>query len=195
VAAQQTYTYTVKARDAAGNWTAATSGPVTTPAQGGGTTTITASDDVTIDQANPTVQPSATATRVSADGSPVNDALVQFKPVLPATCTTVTKVLLSVTAGNSVNNDSVRGGDFYLTDATGWGQSAVSWNTAPQRVGSPLFTQAAVALGQTVTVDLTGKVNLAGPFSIRIGNTSADAAQYYSKEGSATLGPRLSVTC
>ena len=198
VAAGQTYTYTVKAKDAAGNYSAASNAAtVTTPPDttGGATATTYATDDVTIDQTNPTAQPNATSSRLSADGSPVNDALMRFQPVLPADCITVTKVLLTMTVGNGTNNESVKGGDFYLTDATPWSQSAVSWDSAPQRLGSPVFTQGAVALGQTITVDLTGRVDLDAPFSLRIGNTSGDAAQYYSKEASATLGPRLSVTC
>ncbi len=52
-----------------------------------------------------------------------------------------------------------------------------------------------MTLGQSVTVELTGKVDVRAPFSIRIATTSGDAARYYSKEGSATLGPRLTVTC
>jgi hypothetical protein len=188
----------VKAKDAAGNATASASASVTTPAASGGggaTATSFASDDVTIDQTVPDTQPAATSTRLSADGSPVNDALIQFKPTLPAGCATVTKVLLSMTVGNSTNNESVKGGDFYLTDSTSWSQTAVTWNTAPQRVGAAFFSQAAVALGQTITLDLTGKVKATAPFSIRVGNSSGDAAAYYSKEGSATLGPRVEVTC
>jgi hypothetical protein len=197
VAAQQTYTYTVKAKDAAGNSTASNAATVTTPADsgGGGSSTTFASDDVTIDQTVPDAQPTATATKITADGSPVNDALIQFKPTLPAGCTTVTQVTLTLTVGNSTNNESVKGGDFYLTDSTSWSQTAVTWNTAPQRVGAAFFSQGAVALGQTITIDLTGRVDATAPFSIRVGNTSGDAAAYYSKEGSATLGPRLSVTC
>ncbi|HEX8093636.1 DUF7594 domain-containing protein, partial [Jatrophihabitans sp.] len=190
VTAEQTYSYTVKAKDAAGNnSTASNAATVTTPPAstgGGTTTTFTASDDVTIDQTFPDAQPTATATRITADGSPVNDALIQFKPTLPADCTTVTKVLLTMTVGNSTNNESVKGGDFYLTDSTSWSQTAVTWNTAPQRVGTAFFSQGAVALGQTITVDLTGRVDATAPFSIRVGTTSGDAAAYYSKEGSAT---------
>jgi hypothetical protein len=193
--AEQTYTYTVKAKDAVGNAASATSAPVTTPAADGAvTTTVLASDDVTIAQASPTTQPSATATRVSADGSPVADAVLQFKPTLPSGCT-VTKAQLSLTVGNGTDNNSVKGGDLYLTDNSTWAQSAVSWDTAPQRVGAAFSSQGAVALSQTITVDLTGRVNPGEPFTIRVGNTSGDAAAYYSREGSATLGPRLTVTC
>jgi hypothetical protein len=196
VDAQQTYTYTVRARDAAGNTASATSAPVTTPAAPGGgtTTTVLASDDVTIAEASPTAQPNATHTRLSADGSPVTDAMLQFKPVLPDGCA-VTKVQLSLTVGNGTDNASVKGGDFYLTDNTAWAQTAVSWDSAPQRVGAAFYSQPAVALSQSITIDLTGRVDVAQPFTIRVGNTGSDAAAYYSKEGSATSGPRLSVTC
>ncbi|MDQ1738693.1 MAG: chitinase, partial [Pseudonocardiales bacterium] len=197
VAAATSYTYTVKAKDAAGNnSTASNAATVTTPPSGGGGgATAFASDDVTIDQTVPDAQPNATASRIAADGSPVNNVLIRFTPTLPAGCTTVTGVTLTLTVGNSTDDNSVKGGDFYLTDNAGWTQSAVSWNAAPKPVGAAFFTQGAVTLGQTVTVDLTGKVNVSAPFTIRISTTSGDAARYYSKEGSATLGPRLTVTC
>jgi purple acid phosphatase-like protein/calcineurin-like phosphoesterase family protein len=196
VAASTTHSYTVKAKDAAGNLsTASNTATVTTPAGGGGGATTFASDDVTIDQTVPDAQPSATASRVAADGSPVNNALIRFAPTLPTGCATVTAVTLTVTVGSSTDDNSVKGGDFYLTDNAGWTQSAVSWNTAPKPVGAAVFSQGAVTLGQSVTVDLTGKVDVSAPFTIRISTTSGDAARYYSKEGSATLGPRVTVTC
>ncbi|MDQ1744018.1 MAG: acid phosphatase type 7 [Pseudonocardiales bacterium] len=197
VAAATTYSYTIKAKDAAGNVSTAsnTATATTPPSNGGAGTTTFASDDVTIDQTVPDAQPNATATRVSADGSPVNNALIRFAPVLPAGCASVTGVRLTLTVGNSTDDNSSRGGDVYLTDNAGWSQSAVSWNSAPKPVGAAVFSQGAVTLGQSVTVELTGKVDVRAPFSIRIATTSGDAARYYSKEGSATLGPRLTVTC
>jgi hypothetical protein len=196
-APQTTYSYTVRARDAAGNSTASNAASATTPAAtgGGGSSTTVASDDVTIDQTVPDAQPTATASRVVADGSPVNNALIRFAPTLPTGCTTVTQVQLSMTVGSNTDDNSVKGGDFFLTDNAAWTQSAVSWNTAPKPVGAAVFSQGAVTLGQTVTVDLTGKVDVSAPFTIRVSTTSGDAARYYSKEGSATLGPRLTVTC
>lgn len=195
VAPGTSYSYTVRARDAAGNATTSTAAPVTTPAAGGGGSTTLASDDVTLDQGVPDAQPAATAARVVTDGSPVDNALIQFRPVLPAGCTTVTGVTLALTVGTSTDDNSSRGGEVFLTDNAAWTQAAVSWNTAPKPVGTAIFSQGAVALGQTVTVDLTGRVNVTAPFTVRISTTSGDAARYYSREGSATLGPRLTVTC
>jgi hypothetical protein len=71
----------------------------------------------------------------------------------------------------------------------------VTWNSSPPSVGSAVASLGTVALGETVTVDVTSLVTSSGQVTIRIKNTSGDAAQYYSKEGSATLGPKLTVTC
>lgn len=185
--------YTVRAHDLVGNQSGDSA-----PASVGGTgtsATTPASDDVTLDQTAPDAQPNPTASRLTADASPVNDALIRFSPVLPAGCTGVTRVSLTVTVGTSTDDNSARGGDFYLTDNSAWNQAAVSWNTAPAKVGAAVFSQGAVALGQSVTVDLTGRVDVSAPLTVRIANTSGDGARYFSREGSATLGPRLTVTC
>ncbi|MBV9821298.1 MAG: DNRLRE domain-containing protein [Actinobacteria bacterium] len=185
--------YTVRAHDLVGNQSG-DSAPASVGGTGSSATTL-ASDDVTLDQTAPDAQPNPTASRVTADGSPVNDALIQFHPVLPAGCAGVTRVSLTVTVGASTDDSSVRGGDFYLTGNSAWNQAAVSWNTAPAKVGAAVFSQGTVALGQNVTVDLTGRVDVSAPVTVRIATTSGDGVRYYSREGSTTLGPRLTVTC
>ena len=185
--------YTVRAHDLVGNQSG-DSAPASVGSSGPSATTL-ASDDVALDQTAPDAQPSPTASRVTADASPVTNALIRFQPVLPAGCTGVTRVSLTVTAGSSTDDNSVRGGDFYLTDNSAWSQSAVSWNSAPQPVGTAVFSQGAVALGQSVTVDLTGRVSVSAPLTVRIASSSGDGVRYYSREGSSTLGPRLTVTC
>ena len=199
VLAQSTHSYTVQATDAAGNLSGQSSPPAsaTTPSGGGGggQVSFAATDDVTLDSTAPTTPANPTATRLSVDGSPINDVIVQFNVQgLPAGCTFST-VTLQLTVGTSVNNNSAHGGDFYGTTNAAWSQSNVTWNSSPQSVGSSVATLGAVALGQTVTVDVTSLVTGSGQVTIRIKNTSGDAAQYYSKEGSATLGPKLTVTC
>lgn len=199
VLAQSTHSYTVQATDAAGNLSGKSSPPAsaTTPSGGGGggQVSFAPTDDVTLDSTAPTALANPTATRLSADGSPINDVIVQFTVQgLPAGCTFST-VTLQLTIGTSVNNNSTHGGDFYGTTNAAWSQSNVSWNTSPQSVGSAVASLGTVALGETVTVDVTSLVTSSGQVTIRIKNTSGDAAQYYSKEGSATLGPKLTVTC
>ena len=184
--------------DAAGNPSGESSPPAsaTTPAGGGGgQVTFNATDDVMVDSTAPTALANATATRLSADGVPINDVIVQFDVQnLPTGCQ-ISNATLQMTIGTSTNNNSAHGGDFYGTTNAGWSQSSVSWNSSPQSVGSSVASLGAVGLGETVHVDVTSLVTGAGQVTFRIKNTSGDAAQYYSKEGSATLGPQLQVTC
>ena len=54
----------------------------------------------------------------------------------------------------------------------------------------------AVVADQMYDIDVTALVPTAGgTFTIRGSSTSGDGAGYYSKEGSATSGPRLVLTC
>ncbi|HJQ01200.1 MAG TPA: DNRLRE domain-containing protein [Jatrophihabitans sp.] len=198
VAAQSTHSYTVQATDAAGNLSGQSSPPAsaTTPSGGGGgEVTFAPTDDVTLDSTVPTTPANPTGTRLSADGSPINDVIIQFNVQnLPTGCV-ISNATLQLTVGTSVNNNSVSGGSFYGTTNATWLQSNVTWNSSPQSVGSPVGSLGAVALGETVTMDVTSLVSGTGFVTFRIKNTSGDAAAYYSKEGSATLGPQLQVTC
>ena len=197
VTAQSTHSYTVQAFDAAGNLSGqSSSASATTPAGGGGgSVSYPATDDVTLDSTAPTTLAVATSSRLSADGSPVNDVIIEFNVQnLPAQCQ-ISNATLRLTVGTSVNNNSAHGGNFYATTNSAWSQSNITWNSSPQSVGGSVATLGAVSLGETVNVDVTSLVQGAGQVTIRIKNTSGDAAQYYSKEGSATLGPQLLVTC
>jgi hypothetical protein len=52
-----------------------------------------------------------------------------------------------------------------------------------------------VAASTAYTVDVSPLVTGNGTVSIRQKNTSSDGARFYSKEGSATAGPRLVISC
>jgi len=192
------YSYTVQAVDAAGNVSAQSSAfsTTTTTSTGGGGTSgtlvLTPTNDSTIDPATST----PTTSRLKMDASsPVNDALLQFS--VPSTCS-VTAASLKLTVGSGSTDPSGRGGDIYATNNAGWSESTVVWNTAPAKDTSkpPVSLTTAVALNTAYTWDVTSLVPSAGgTFTLRGSNTSSDGAGYYSKEGSATLGPRLTVTC
>jgi hypothetical protein len=127
----------------------------------------------------------------------VNDMLLKF--AVPTSCTRVTAAHLMLTVGSGSTDPSVKGGDFYATDPASnpdWSETTVLWETAPAKVGSPVTLATAVALDTTYDIDVTPLVPAAGgTFTIRGSSTSGDGAGYYSKEGSATNGPRLVVTC
>jgi hypothetical protein len=155
--------------------------------------TLAPTDDATIDATNTTVN-AGSSSRLTADNSPVMHFLLKF--VVPATCASVSSARLTLTVGSSTNNDSTPGGDFYNAPDNGWSQGAVTWATAPATSGSPVASlPTAVALNTAYTVDLSSLVTGPGVVSLRVNTTTGDAVAYLSKEGSATAGPRLAVTC
>jgi hypothetical protein len=192
--ASTTYTYTVSAVASDGTTESSQTGPASATtdatATGGTTTTLAPSADATISSATPTTN-AGSGTRLTVD-SPGVDFLLRFD--LPSSCSSVSKALLTLTVGPSTNNNSVKGGDFYRAPDNGWTESGVTWNSAPASAGSPV-SLGAVSLSTPYTFDVTSLVSAPGSVSIRASTTSGDAAAYLSKEGSASAGPRLEVTC
>ena len=189
-----TYDYSVTAVSANGESTPATASATTGPGGGGGTTlTLVPTDDATIDATNTTLN-AGTSSRLTADNSPVVHFLLKFD--VPTSCSTVSSARLTLTVGSSTNNDSTRGGDFFNAPDNGWSQGTVTWATAPAASGSPIASLSTpVALNTAYTVDLSSLVTGPGIVSLRVSTTTGDAAAYFSKEGSPTAGPRLTVTC
>jgi chitodextrinase len=189
------YTYTVTARDAAGNESAqSTSANATTGSGGGTVVTLSPINDSTIDPANnkPPIS------RLSVDASsPVNDLLVEFT----TSCTNITAATLKLTVGSTSTNPSVHGGDFFATKANdpfaNWSEGTVTWNTAPAKDATIApVSLGAVAGNTTYSIDVLSLIPSAGgTFTIRGSSTSGDGAGYLSKEASSTLGPRLVLTC
>jgi len=189
-----TYGYQVRAVDAAGNESAPATLVVATPVAPPAPATVTFApvDDATVDQSRPTTN-LGTSTRLVADHSPVNDALMRFVVSGLGGCT-VANATLRLTVGSSSDDGSGQGGDVHGAGAAVWSQSTLTWNSAPA-AGPALGSIGAVKIGATYAVDVTGSVAGDGPVGFRVTNTSSDGARYYSTEGSATKGPRLTVTC
>jgi len=186
------YSYTVTAVDAAGNESArSNSVTVTTP---GGTGPKTFSfgpaGDATIDATNPATN-AGTSTKLVVDNSPVNDFVIKFA-VTTTGCTAVSEATLRLTDNA---NGSVKGGDVYAS-GSGWSEGTVTYANAPAR-GTLLGSLGAVSSGATYTVDVTkGVSTLNGEIGFRVGSTSGDGANYYSKEGGTTAQkPQLTVVC
>jgi hypothetical protein len=156
-----------------------------------GSLTLTPTDDATINQVNPVN--AGAATRLTVDNSPVNDILLKF--TVPSSCTTVSSAKLTLTVGSGTDNASAKGGDFFAAPDNGWSQGTVTWGSAPAKSGAAVASLGAVAVNTTYTVDVKPLVTGPGVVGIRVSSTSGDAAAYFSKEGSATLGPRLLLTC
>jgi len=186
-----TYDYSVTAVGADGTESTAATTSAKTGAGGGGTVTLTPTDDASINQATPVN--AGAGTRLTADNSPVVDFLVKF--TIPSSCSTVTSAKLTLTVGSGTDNGSIRGGDVFAAPDTGWSEKTVTWDTAPAKSGAAVASLGAVAVNTAYTVDVTSLAKGPGVLGMRVSTTSGDAAAYLSKEGSAAAGPRLALTC
>ena len=130
VAPSTAYSYTVRARDAAGNASpASTPATVTTPAEGTGTTqTIAADADAYVDAGAPST-PSGTSSRLLVDGSPVRHGYLRF--TVGGGPGTVQRATLRVYATDGTDN----GPQVYAT-GTGWTEAGLTWATRPAPSGT-----------------------------------------------------------
>jgi hypothetical protein len=193
VAPATTYTYEVTAIDAVGRESPrSNAATVTTPPALTLTHVFSPTDDAYVDQTASSTN-FGTATRLIVDASPTDNLLLRFDVATGGCDITGAKLRLTVGAGSG--DGSLKGGAFSTTVTTGWSESTVTWANAPSAGATVVGSLGAVSPGQTYEVDLSSTVNVDGPVSLRAGSTSSGAARYVSKEGSATLGPQLVVTC
>jgi hypothetical protein len=192
VAASTTYSYTVRARDAAGNWSAAsTPGTVTTPAGGGGGTTVTipTDADVKVQSANPTTNYATSTLAVDGGVDPEKDVYLRF-PVTGLTGT-VTKVVLRVHVSNGTNNAAA----VYASANSTWTETGLTWNTRPGPSGPVLANAAAVATGAFLDYDVTGLLTGNGVTSVVLLPESNDDFLIDSRESTVTANrPQLIIT-
>jgi chitodextrinase len=187
-----TYSYTVKAVDAAGNVSAASDPAViTTPSGGGGgggTLTFTPTDDAYVVQGSPSSNYGA-ASSLQTDGSPIKDFLMKFN-VSGVGSATVTSAQLAL----YVVDPSSSGGVIHPTTSSTWSEGSVTWSNAPPPATSPNVAIGAVSTGTWMTIDVTTLVNGDGVVSLRVNSSNSNGADYASKEGGTSTVPTLRVT-
>ncbi len=188
VSATTTYTYAVKARDAAGNASPASNGAtVTTPAPPP-TLTFSATDDTYVQQASPTTT-AGSATTLQVDNSPVKQILIKFN-VSGLSGKQVTSAKLRLYD----SDPSPAGGDFYQTADSSWTQATANWNNAPSTVGNRVASLGSVTASTWYEVDLSSIVTGDGVISLRVTSNSSNGANYTSSNGTAAFRPQLVVT-
>jgi hypothetical protein len=89
-------------------------------------------------------------------------------------------------------NASDLGGSVYVASHNNWQENNVLWNTAPQISGNVLSSLNAVNLNTWYEFDLKSTITADGTYSFRLVPTSADSADYSSKEGN--FPPQLVLT-
>ena len=190
VSANTTYSYFVRARDAAGNQSQRSRTiNVTTPPNSSGLTFIP-TDDATI-RADKPDRTYGNTSQIEIDADAIKNALLRFN-VTGVGTSTVTSATLRLYAVDS----SSFGGQFVeITTINGnWNEDTVTWNNAPAGDGISLGSLGAVEVGQWYELDITPLVSGNGLVSIRISSVSSNGADYASKENSNNNAPELVVT-
>ena len=128
------------------------------------------------------------AARLAADTSPVLNALLRFDVSSVGGSVETARLRLYAVDGSD------RGGDVYRAVGDAWGESTVSWSTAPPTAPTPVASLARIAKGTWYEIDVTSVVTGDGPVSFRIVGTSADSAAYAAREAGAATAAQLLVT-
>jgi chitodextrinase len=182
--AATTYTYTVKAVDAAGNQSAASAGAtVTTPAAPPpppppSTLTFAPTADTFVALDFPATNYGA-LTSVQVDNSPVKHIYMKF---------TVSGVGSRRVTGAKLQlycvDPATVGGDFHRVADSTWTEGTITWNTAPLGDAATIASLGVVATGSWYEVDLSSLITGDGTYSLEVTSPSTNGADYSSKEGS-----------
>jgi chitodextrinase len=186
--ASTSYSYIVKASDAAGNVSGASNTATATTPPPSTVLTFTPSDDTYV-QADLASSNFGAATAIGVDNSPIKHILLKF-----AVGGIGSRTVVSVKLRLYCVDPATFGGDFRRATDTSWSESTVTWNTAPVADTTSLGTLGAVAVGTWYEVDVTPLVTGDGAVGLRVSSTSTNGADYSSKEGAAGLAPQLVVT-
>jgi len=187
VLANTTYTYSIRAVDAAGNvsdWS--NTAIVTTPAITVLTFTPTADTYVRADSPTGIF---GSATTLQVDNSPVKDILLKFS-VSGVGARNVLSAKLRVYCLDA----APAGGDFHRVADTTWSEASVNWNNAPPADAAVVASLGSVSSGAWYEVDVTSLITGDGTVSLRMTSPSSNGADYSSKEGTAGFAPQLVVS-
>jgi glucose/arabinose dehydrogenase/PKD repeat protein len=186
VAAGRSYTYQVRARDAAGNVSGLSAPAQATTPPGGGTLVLRPTDDSSVKIDSATTNFGAAGT-LEVDNSPVKQFLLRFDLSAVGSQTVVgAKLRLHVM------DSSTAGGSIHRTSGNQWSEATVTWNTAPALDTSVApVSLGSVTAGTVVEIDVRSLLT-AGVVSLRVTSSSSNGADYSAKEG--TTAPELVLT-
>jgi acid phosphatase type 7 len=191
VSAGTSYSYTVRARDAAGNLSQpSNTATVTTPGDTGGTTmTFAPEADARVDEAFPNTNFGTSFLRTNGGSQPDVESFLRF------TVSGVSGPVRSARLRLWATNGTVDGPAAFATAATSWTETAVTWANRPSRTGSGLDDKGAIAAGTYVEWDVTPLVSGNGTLTIGLAGTSTDGVDFSAKETTNTARrPQLAVS-
>jgi parallel beta-helix repeat protein len=169
------YSYTVQAFDAAGNFSAESAPPATatTPAAPpGGAIAPTA--DAYVQEASPTTN-YGSATSLRVDGSPLVRSYLRF--TVQGLVGPVSQATLRVFA----NSASSTGHEVRGVASNTWGETTINFSNAPA-FGSVIGSSGAITANTWTTVDVTSYITGNGTYSLALTGPGSTAISYASRE-------------
>jgi fibronectin type 3 domain-containing protein len=129
------------------------------------------------------------AASLQVDNSPVRHILMRFSVSGVGTRSVVGAKLRLYNV-----DSSSAGGTFFRVSDNSWGETTVTWNTAPAAASTPLASLGAVAANTWYEVNLASLITGDGTYSLKITSGSTNGADYTSREGAVGFRPQLVVT-
>jgi chitodextrinase len=181
------YSYQVRARDAAGNLSAfSNTASATTPASNPPTTlTFNADADARVAQASPTAN-FGTSTSLSVDNNPVEHSYLRF--IVSGVGGTVQSAKLRLYVTDSTSN-----GPAVFATSNNWSETGITWNNKPAAIGSGVADKGALSASAWVEFDITVLVPGNGTYSFVLPPQSTNGLTLSSKEAT-TNRPQLVLT-
>jgi chitodextrinase len=176
------YTYQVKARDAAGNRSGfSNSATITTPPGA----TIPAQADARVTEAAPSTNYATSFLRTDGAADPDVESYLRFD--VTGLSGTVESAKLRVYAYTDTNN-----GPAVFTTTNSWSETGITWSNRPGATSAAHDDKGAIVAGSWVEFDVTPFVSGNGTYSFKLATTSADGVDMYSREAADTsLRPEL----
>jgi calcineurin-like phosphoesterase family protein len=139
------------------------------------TTTLTPVADAYVQADTPDVN-YGTAPTLVLDASPITNSYLKF--AVSGTGGTVSKATLRLYTAVAHSTPI----DVYAVADTSWGETAITYNTAPP-IGTKIVSSGAQTAGQYVSIDVTSAVKGDGTYSFALKTTNTASRSYDSKEG------------
>jgi hypothetical protein len=177
-----TYTYEVRARDAAGNVSPPSN--AASAARGTASTlTLPADADARVVEGSPSTN-FGTAPELIADLSPNTESYLRF--VVSGVSGTITSAKLRLFAFDLTTD----GPGVYSADSS-WVESTITWSNKPARTGGPVANAGSIAQDSWVEFNVTAAVTGNGSYTFNLVPDSSNGVDFYSREATNPNKPQL----
>ncbi len=183
-----TYSYTVRATDAAGNISDPSNSASATPMAGSAVFTFSPEGDARVEASTASTNYATSFLRVDgSSGAPSVESLLRFNVAgTPAGGIASAKLRVYAYSGTA-------DGPAVFTTNPAWNETAVNWSSRPPGTSATTDDKGTIPTNSWVEYDVTSFVTGNGAYSFGLTGTSTDGVDIYSREA-ATLRPELVVT-